>query len=87
MQSLQFLILGKVSGIERGLDAVLPFTCYSYWFSGYFDQRGKSMKALPKCLSLKKIHFAPQILISTGKCFSMQMDMSICLLKSINYFI
>jgi hypothetical protein len=29
-----------------GLDAVLPFTCYSYWFSCYFDQRGKLMKAL-----------------------------------------
>jgi hypothetical protein len=25
--------------IGRGLDAVLPFTCYSYWFSCYFDQR------------------------------------------------
>jgi hypothetical protein len=25
----------------RGLDAVLPFTSYSYWFSCYFDQRGK----------------------------------------------
>jgi hypothetical protein len=24
--------------IGRGLDAVLPFTCYSYWFSCYFDQ-------------------------------------------------
>jgi hypothetical protein len=35
--------------IGRGLDAVLPFTCYmcySYWFSCYFDQRGKLMKAL-----------------------------------------
>jgi hypothetical protein len=32
--------------IGRGLDAVLPFTCYSYWFSWYFDQRGKLMKAL-----------------------------------------
>jgi hypothetical protein len=31
--------------IGRGLD-VLPFTCYSYWFSCYFDQRGKLMKAL-----------------------------------------
>jgi uncharacterized membrane protein len=31
--------------IGRGLDAVLPFTCYSYWFSCYFDQRGKLMKA------------------------------------------
>jgi hypothetical protein len=30
----------------RGLDAVLPFICYSYWFSCYFDQRGKLMKAL-----------------------------------------
>jgi hypothetical protein len=30
---------------RRGLDAVLPFTCYSYWFC-YFDQRGKLMKAL-----------------------------------------
>jgi hypothetical protein len=43
MQSLQFLIPGKVWGI---LDAVLPFTCYSYRFSCYFDQRGKLMKAL-----------------------------------------
>jgi hypothetical protein len=34
--------------IGRGLDAVLPFTCYSYWFSCYFDQRGKLMKALGK---------------------------------------
>jgi hypothetical protein len=32
--------------IGRGLDAVLPFTCYSYWFSCYFDQRGKLMKTL-----------------------------------------
>jgi hypothetical protein len=32
--------------IGRGLDTVLPFTCYSYWFSCYFDQRGKLMKAL-----------------------------------------
>jgi hypothetical protein len=32
--------------IGRGLDAVLLFTCYSYWFSCYFDQRGKLMKAL-----------------------------------------
>jgi hypothetical protein len=32
--------------IGRGLDAVLPFTCYSYWFTGYFDQRGKLMNAL-----------------------------------------
>jgi hypothetical protein len=32
--------------IGRCLDAVLPFTCYSYWFSCYFDQRGKLMKAL-----------------------------------------
>jgi hypothetical protein len=46
MQSLQFLIPGKVWGIWRGLDAILPFTCYSYWFSCYFDQRGKLMKAL-----------------------------------------
>jgi hypothetical protein len=38
MQSLQFLIT-----IGRGLDAVLPFTCYSYWFSCYFDQRAKLM--------------------------------------------
>jgi hypothetical protein len=30
--------LGYTIGmIGRGLDAVLPFTCYSYWFSGYFD--------------------------------------------------
>jgi hypothetical protein len=36
--------LGHTLG--RGLDAVLPFTCYSYWFSCYFDQRGKLMKAL-----------------------------------------
>jgi hypothetical protein len=46
MQSLQFLIPGKVWGIGRGLDAVLPFACYSYSFSCYFDQRGKLMKAL-----------------------------------------
>jgi hypothetical protein len=32
--------------IGRRLDTVLPFTCYSYWFSRYFDQRGKLMKAL-----------------------------------------
>jgi hypothetical protein len=32
--------------IGRGLDAILPFTCYSYWFSCYFDHRGKLMKAL-----------------------------------------
>jgi hypothetical protein len=32
--------------IGRDLDAVLPFTCYSYWFSSYFDQRGELMKAL-----------------------------------------
>jgi hypothetical protein len=25
--------------IGRGLDAVLLFTCYSNWFSCYFDQR------------------------------------------------
>jgi hypothetical protein len=53
MQSLQFLIPGKVLGIlfiGRGLDAVLPFTCYSYWFSCYFDQKGKLMKALNKRL-------------------------------------
>jgi hypothetical protein len=25
--------------IGRGLDAVLPFTCYSHWFSCYLDQR------------------------------------------------
>jgi hypothetical protein len=36
--------LGYTMG--RGLDAVLPFTCYSNWFSSYFDQRGKLMKAL-----------------------------------------
>jgi hypothetical protein len=51
MQSLQFLIPGKVWGytIGRSLDAVLPFTCYSYcmyWFSCCFDQRGKLLKAL-----------------------------------------
>jgi hypothetical protein len=27
--------------------SVLPFTCYSHWFSCYFEQRGKLMKALP----------------------------------------
>jgi hypothetical protein len=32
--------------IGRGPDAFLPFTCYSYWFSCYFDQRGKLMKTL-----------------------------------------
>jgi hypothetical protein len=26
-------------GLGCGLDAVLPFTCYSYWFSSYFNQR------------------------------------------------
>jgi hypothetical protein len=35
----------KGLGKGRGLDAVLPFTCYSYWFSCYFDHRGKLMKA------------------------------------------
>jgi hypothetical protein len=44
--SLQLIIPGKLWGIGRGLDVVLPFTCYSYWFSCYFDQRGKLMKAL-----------------------------------------
>jgi hypothetical protein len=39
-------IPGKVWGIGRDLDAVLPFTCYSYWFSCYFDQREKIMQAL-----------------------------------------
>jgi hypothetical protein len=39
------LIPGKVWGIGRGLDAVLPFTCYFYWFSCYFNQRVKLMKA------------------------------------------
>jgi hypothetical protein len=33
--------------IGRGLDAILPFTSYSNWFSRYFDQRGILMKALP----------------------------------------
>jgi hypothetical protein len=40
--SNQFLIPGgKGLGytIGRGLDAVLHFTCYSYSFSCYFDQR------------------------------------------------
>jgi hypothetical protein len=48
MESLQFLIPGKVWGILQGVVwmPVLPFTCYSYWFSCYFDQRGKLMKAL-----------------------------------------
>jgi hypothetical protein len=32
--------------IGRGLDADLPFFCYSDWFSCYFDQKGKLMKAL-----------------------------------------
>jgi hypothetical protein len=32
--------------IGCGLDAVLLFTCYSYWFSCYLDHRGKLMKAL-----------------------------------------
>jgi hypothetical protein len=32
---------GLVYTIGCGLDAVFPFTCYSYWFSCYFDQRGK----------------------------------------------
>jgi hypothetical protein len=31
--------------IKLTMDAILPFTCYSYWFSCYFDQRGKLMKA------------------------------------------
>jgi hypothetical protein len=42
--------LGYTNTIGRGLDAILPFTCFSYmsyWFSCYFDQRGKLMKALP----------------------------------------
>jgi hypothetical protein len=30
--------------IGCGLDAVLPFTCYSYWFSCYFDQRNINFK-------------------------------------------
>jgi uncharacterized membrane protein len=30
--------------IGCGLVAILPFTCYSYWFSCYFDQRAKLMK-------------------------------------------
>jgi hypothetical protein len=34
--------------IGHGLDAVLHFTCYSYWFSCYFIQRGKLMKALSR---------------------------------------
>jgi hypothetical protein len=43
--------------IGRGLDAVLPFTCY-YWFSCYFDQRGKLMKALDQlCNRQAFIHF------------------------------
>jgi hypothetical protein len=41
MQSLQFLI-----PVGRGLDAILPFTCYSDWFSCYFDERGTLIKAL-----------------------------------------
>jgi hypothetical protein len=49
MQLLQFLIPGRFAVYNRrGLDAVLPFTCYSYWFSCYFDQRGKLIKALHK---------------------------------------
>jgi hypothetical protein len=32
--------------IGRGMDTVLPVSCYSYWFSCSFDQRGKLMKAL-----------------------------------------
>jgi hypothetical protein len=42
----KLLLPGKVWGIGHGLDAVLPFTYYSYWFSCYFDQRGILMKAL-----------------------------------------
>jgi hypothetical protein len=32
-------------GYTIGFSAVLPFTCYSYWFSWYFDQRGKTCKS------------------------------------------
>jgi hypothetical protein len=45
--SLPYSRKGLGYTIGRGLDAILPFTCYySYWFSCYFDQRGKLMKAL-----------------------------------------
>jgi hypothetical protein len=45
---LKKIIPGKVWGIlYRGSwMPSLPFTCYSYWFSCYFDQRGNLMKAL-----------------------------------------
>jgi hypothetical protein len=33
--------------IGRGLDAVLPFTCYSYWFSCYFDQWERNINKSP----------------------------------------
>jgi hypothetical protein len=39
------LLDAVTSVIGHGLDAVLPFTCYT-WFSCYFDHRGKLMKAL-----------------------------------------
>jgi hypothetical protein len=40
MQSLvPYSRIGLGYTIGRGLDAVLPFTCYYYWFSCYFDQR------------------------------------------------
>jgi hypothetical protein len=40
--------------IGGGLDAILPFTCCSYWFSCYCDQRGKLMKALQVFNSKRK---------------------------------
>jgi hypothetical protein len=43
--------------IGHGLDAVLPFTCYSDWFSCYFDQRRKSMKALQQWLTWFSFEF------------------------------
>jgi hypothetical protein len=46
LDSVPYSKKGLEYTIGRGLDAVLPFTCYSYWFSCYFDQRGKLMKAL-----------------------------------------
>jgi hypothetical protein len=44
---------------RHGLVAILPFTCYSYWFSCYFDLRGKLMKALARAFHLKLCTYVP----------------------------
>jgi hypothetical protein len=67
-----------LGSIGRGLDAALSFTCYSYWLSCYFDQRGKLMKALHQvrssctrrqlyyrvlpCFFLSKSHYVTAVL-------------------------